>query len=72
MDDRNREEDAAGEGRKDRINKAPTSAFERDPEKEFDVTGNVREKGQDPSPDDRERGERSEADPAGAEDLDRA
>ncbi len=47
---------------KSKINKQPTSAAEAkragvDP---FDVTGNVRKKGQDPSPDDRERGERSD------------
>jgi hypothetical protein len=39
MDDRNRQGDAAGEGRKDRINKAPTSAVERPEEREFDVAG---------------------------------
>ena len=65
MDDRNRQEDAAGEGRKDRINKEPTSAVERPDGREFDVVGNVRSRGQDPSPDDRERGERSDAEPAG-------
>jgi hypothetical protein len=43
------------------------------PEREQDVpdtTGNARRKGEDPSPDDRERGETSEADPSGAIDLD--
>ena len=67
MDDRNRQEDAAGGGRKDRINKQPTSAAEGAEETEFEISGNVREKGQDPSPDDRDRGERSDAEPAGAE-----
>ena len=64
MDDRNRQEDAAGEGRKDRINKEPTSAVERPDEEKFGGAGNVRERGEDPSPDDRERGERSDAEPA--------
>jgi hypothetical protein len=54
---------------KDRINKAATSDVERDPEREFDTTGNVRKKGQDPSPDDRERGECSDAEPAGLADA---
>lgn len=67
MDDRNRQEDAAGEGRKDRINKEPTTAIERPEEEAFDVTGNVRRRGQDPSPDDRERGERSDAEAAGTD-----
>jgi hypothetical protein len=57
--------------RKDRINKTPTSAVERDPRDEYDITGNVRRKGQDPSPDDRERGERADTDPAGPEPVDR-
>ena len=64
MEDRNRQEDAAGEGRKDRINKEPTSAVERSEKEEFDVAGNVREPSQDPSPDDHERGERSDAERA--------
>ena len=51
---------------KDAINKQPTSVRERDEDAEFDVTGNVRDKGQDPSPGDRDRGERSEAEPDGA------
>ena len=56
-----------GPGAKDRINKQPTTA-EGGEKKEFDITGNVRERGEDPSPDDRDRGERSSAEPAGAED----
>jgi hypothetical protein len=71
MDDRNRQEDAAGEGRKDRINKEPTSAVERPEEEAFDVAGNVRFRAEDPSPDDRARGERSGAAPAGAADSGR-
>lgn len=31
-----------------------------------ELAGNARERGQDPSPDDRERGERSMADPVGS------
>ena len=65
MDDRNRQEDAAGEGRKDRINKQPTSAVESGDTAGLEIAGNVREKGQDPSPDDRDRGERSERERAG-------
>ena len=56
---------------KDRINKAATSDVEQDPERESDPTGNVRKKGQDPSPDDRERGERSDGEPAGLADAER-
>lgn len=67
MDDRNRQEDAAGEGRKDRIDKNSTSAVERPNAEAFEVAGNVRDRGQDPSPDDRERGEISDAQPADAE-----
>ena len=67
MDDRNRQEDAAGEGRNDRINKQPTSAVERPEEAELDMAGNVRRRGEDASPDDRERGERSSAELAGTE-----
>ena len=47
---------------KDRINKQRTGEEERD-DREFRIAGNVREKGQDPSPGDRARGERSEAEP---------
>ena len=57
-----------GPGAKDRINKQPTSAAEGRDGREFDTTGNVRRKGEDPSPDDRDRGERSSQEPAGAED----
>lgn len=37
-----------------------------------EAAGNVREKGGDPSPDDRERGETGEADPPAPVDLDTA
>ncbi len=43
------------------INKDPTSDRERDRDGEFEIAGNVRESGQDPSPGDRDRGERSDA-----------
>jgi hypothetical protein len=56
-----------GPARKSRINKLPTSAAEGGRETEQDIAGNVRERGEDPSPDDRARGERSRAEPAGAE-----
>ena len=42
------------------INRGPASEKERDEVGE--VAGNVREKGQDPSPDDRDRGETAESD----------
>ena len=59
-----RSERNTGPAAKDRINKRPTSEAEGKTDEEFDVTGNVREKGQDPSPDDRDRGERSDKEPA--------
>ena len=48
------------------VNTGPAHEPERDPVGE--VAGNVREKGQDPSPDDRERGESSDADGCTAHD----
>ena len=66
-----RTERNTGPAAKDRVNKTPTSDIERDTDAEFDVTGNVREKGEDPSPDDRDRGERSEKEPAGTEQASR-
>ena len=62
-----RSERNTGPGAKDRLNKRPTSEAEGDNDAEFDVTGNVRDKGQDPSPDDRDRGERSDKAPAAVE-----
>ena len=62
--DRNDRND--GPGASDRINKTPTSEAEGDASAEFGVTGNVREKGQDLSPGDRDRGELSDKEPAGA------
>ena len=41
------------------VNAGPSPKGEREKD-EFDVTGNVAEKGQDPSPDNRERGETSD------------
>jgi len=41
------------------VNAGPSPKGERKKD-EFDVTGNVAEKGQDPSPDNRERGETSD------------
>ena len=38
--------------------------------REYDITGNVAEKGQQPSPGSRERGEVSDADPETAIDID--
>ena len=40
--------------------------------REFDIAGNVRERGEDPSPDDRDRGERSSKEKASAESADRS
>ena len=62
-DDRNQ-----GPNRKGRINKDPTAAAEGREEREFDIAGNVGERGEDPSPDNRERGETSSREPAGADD----
>ena len=47
------------------VNRGPAgeNRLEKAHQEEFEVAGNVRRKGEDPSPDDRERGERSEADP---------
>ena len=56
-----------GPAAKDRINKQPTAAADGREEREFGIAGNVREQGEDPSPDDRDRGERSSQEPAGAE-----
>jgi hypothetical protein len=59
-----------GPGAKSRINKERTSDVEAeragvDP---HDVAGNRKRRGEDLSPDDRARGERSGAEPAGVED----
>lgn len=51
----------------DRINKERTSDAERRKE-EFEIAGNARQRGEDPSPDDRERGERSVKDRPGPQD----
>ena len=50
----------------DTINSGPAPAREQDVP---DITGNAGREGEDPSPDDRERGETSEAEPSGAIDL---
>jgi hypothetical protein len=53
---------------KDTVNAGPAPDRERPEDRAgFDVTGNVRRKGEDPSPDDRERGETSGADAPDAE-----
>ena len=69
MDRRDRN---SGPDAKDRINKTPTSAAEDPKGREFDIAGNVRERGEDPSPDDRDRGERSGKEKASAESADRS
>ena len=48
------------------INRGP--APQRDGDEVGDVAGNARAKGEDPSPDDRERGEASDSDPCTAHD----
>ena len=68
MDRRDRN---TGPAAKDRINKTPTSAAEGREEAEFDIAGNVRKRGEDPSPGHRDRGERSSKEPAGADDRGR-
>jgi len=65
-DDRNQ-----GPNRNDRTNKDPTSTAEGAEGREFDIAGNMRERGEDPSPDDRDRGETSSREPAGAANNDR-
>ena len=56
------------EGGGDTINQGPAPA--RRDEADTEAAGNARLKGEDPSPDDRERGETSEADAPEARDLD--
>jgi hypothetical protein len=53
----------------DTINSGPSP---RRDEPAPEAAGNVREKGEDPSPDDRQRGEASAADPPAPVDLDTA
>lgn len=59
----------SGPGQENTVNQGP--APERGREAPADIGGNARDKGQDPSPGDRERGETSDADRAPA-DLDSA
>jgi hypothetical protein len=55
------------------INQGGASKPTRDErEAEFDITGNVAEKGESPSPGGRERGETTSAESGGAVDLDPA
>ena len=56
---------------KQHINKQPTSGAEDEDERAFHIAGNVKQRGEDPSPDNRERGERSGAEPADAEETGR-
>lgn len=46
-----------GDDNRDTVNKGPVPRKEEIGE--FEIAGNVRQKGEDPSPDDRERGESS-------------
>ena len=68
MDTDNRNQ---GPNDNDRINKDPTPAAEGTEARDFDIAGNVRDRGEDPSPDNRDRGEASSKEPAGAEDRGR-
>ena len=56
---------------KQHINKEPTSSAESEDERAFDIAGNVKRRGEDPSPDNRQRGERSDAEPADVEETGR-
>lgn len=47
----------------DTVNAGPAPRRRREGEGEFDIAGNVKERGGDPSPDDRERGETAAAKP---------
>ena len=48
---------------KDRINKDQTADRERARNSEFEIAGNMQEKGHNPSPSDRDRGEVSDSEP---------
>lgn len=58
-----------GQDNRDTVNAGP--APRRDNSDEFKIGGNVRTRGEDPSPDDRARGERTSADEGSPVDLDR-
>ena len=60
----------SGRGQENTVNQGP--APERGREEDADITGNVKERGQHPSPDDRERGETSDADTPAPIDMDSA
>ncbi len=60
----------SGTGHEKTVNQGPAPAKPR--EEKADITGNVKEKGQDPSPDNRARGEMSDADRPGPIDADAA
>ena len=60
----------SGTGHENTVNQGPAPDKRR--EEDADITGNVKEKGQDPSPGDRGRGETSDADRSNAVDADTA
>ena len=60
----------SGTGHENTVNQGPAPEQRR--EESADITGNVKKKGEDPSPDNRERGERSGADAPGPIDADTA
>ena len=60
----------SGRGQENTVNQVPAPDRRRD--EDADITGNVKERGQHPSPDDRERGETSDADAPAPIDMDSA
>lgn len=58
----------SGHGQPDTVNQGPAPERKREDSAEFDIGGNVRERGEDPSPGDRERGETAGNEPRGATD----
>lgn len=60
----------SGPGNPDTVNQGP--APQRRREEEADITGNARKRGEDPSPGNRDRGERSDADRQAPVDMDSA
>lgn len=58
-----------GKGRTGAVNDGPAPRAKRPDEAELDIGGNVKRRGEDPSPDDRARGETSAKEPAAATDA---
>ena len=63
----------AKEGGGETVNQGQAPKSSKDEEAaEYEIAENVREHGEDPSPDDRERGERTRADRGSPVDIDRS